>query len=108
MPRGRQRDLRVATILANIEAYAFPVKINDVTRRYFELSRHSLRSPSALQCATSLRIPSYQKRRICWRNPGAGRCDPDDLCRHDAEAGHAENALPQSATATVELPYFPR
>ena len=89
--------------LARIGAYDFPVKLNEVTRTYFERSaglvspeigtamRSILRDPTDPAALEKLSpIPAYNSRLRTT-------CVATML-----EAGHAENALPQRARSVVD------
>lgn len=98
----------LAEALVKVGAYDFPVHLNDVTRAYFSQSA-SLVSPEmgaamralvanpqdAAAAATIATDPSYnsQMRTTCVATMLTG--------------GHASNALPQSATATVNCRILP-
>jgi acetylornithine deacetylase/succinyl-diaminopimelate desuccinylase-like protein len=98
----------LAAALGKLEKYSFPVKMNEVTRGYFSQSASfasgplaaELRgaaqqppNPSAIQHLST--IPYYNSllRTTCVATMLAG--------------GHAPNALPQSARATVNCRIFP-
>ena len=108
MPRADNAIYELAGALKNIEAYRFPVRVSDVTRRYFETAASV--TPGEIGEAM---------RRIA-RNPGDEDAiavlngDPSQVgiirttcVATMLKAGHAENALPQSATATVNCRIFP-
>jgi len=98
----------LAAALGKLEKFSFPVKINEVTRGYFSQSANftsgslaaDLRgaaqeppNPAAIQHLST--IPYYNSllRTTCVATMLAG--------------GHAPNALPQSARATVNCRIFP-
>jgi acetylornithine deacetylase/succinyl-diaminopimelate desuccinylase-like protein len=98
----------LAAALGKLEHFSFPVKINEVTRGYFSQSANftsgslaaDLRgaaqdppNPAAIQHLST--IPYYNSllRTTCVATMLAG--------------GHAPNALPQSARATVNCRIFP-
>ena len=98
----------LAEALVKVGAYDFPVHLNDVTRAYFSQSaslvspemgaamRALVANPSdAAAAATVATDPSYnsQMRTTCVATMLTG--------------GHASNALPQSATATVNCRILP-
>jgi len=107
-PRADNAIYDLADIIKNIQAYRFPVRWSDMTRAYFresgkqrggDLGAAMIRfadKPEDVAASDRLaREPSYV---------GATRttCVVTML-----RAGHAENALPQSATATVNCRIFP-
>ena len=98
----------LAEALVRIGAYDFPVKLNEVTRTYFERSaglvspeigtamRTILQDPTDPLALEQLSpIPSYNSRLRTT-------CVSTML-----EAGHAENALPQRARANVNCRILP-
>ncbi len=99
---------RLADALVRIRAYDFPVVLNDVTRIFFERSadleegglaeamRGVLRDPPDPAAVANLsRTPFYNSRLRTT-------CVATEL-----DAGHAENALPQRAQATVNCRVLP-
>jgi carboxypeptidase PM20D1 len=108
MPRADNAIYELATILANIEAYAFPAKINDVTRRYFELSAPLSPEPIRSAMRDFAADPSNQEAQdLLAQSPALVGVTRTTCVATMLEAGHAENALPQSATATVNCRIFP-
>ncbi|HTQ97563.1 MAG TPA: M20/M25/M40 family metallo-hydrolase [Candidatus Acidoferrum sp.] len=98
----------LADALAKLQKFSFPVKINEVTRSYFsqsasfasgsiaaDLRGAAQEPPSALAIQHLAAIPYYNAllRTTCVATMLAG--------------GHAANALPQSARATVNCRIFP-
>jgi len=99
---------RLANALTRLQGFAFPVSLNDTTRRYFELTSASVDpelaaamrgivrtppDPAAVAALTA--IPTYNAliRTTCVATL--------------LEAGHAENALPQRARATINCRILP-
>jgi acetylornithine deacetylase/succinyl-diaminopimelate desuccinylase-like protein len=108
LPRAENAIYRLSRALLAIEAHSFPVRLNDVTRVFFE--RSAALHPPELAAAM----------RGILSNPP----DPDAVATLSAmpvynarirttcvatqvEAGHAENALPQRAHATVNCRILP-
>lgn len=108
VPGAENAIYELAAALAKLEKYSFPVRINDVTRTYFlqaaGLTTGSVAAdlrgaaqqppdPGAIQRLSA--IPYYNSllRTTCVATMLAG--------------GHAPNALPQSARATVNCRIFP-
>ena len=107
-PRVDNAIYELASALKNIEAYRFPVGINETTRQYFEASakvtdgevgeamRRFAANPDDEEAADVLNAEPSQvgvTRTTCVATM--------------LSAGHAENALPQTATATVNCRIFP-
>ena len=107
-PRSDNAIYELATALGKIAAYQFPVRATDLTRSYFatagqltpgELGQAMLRfaaDPSDAPAIATLRA-----------NPEAVGTLGTTCVATMLQAGHAENALPQSATATVNCRIFP-
>jgi acetylornithine deacetylase/succinyl-diaminopimelate desuccinylase-like protein len=107
-PRLDNAIYDLADAIGNIQGYRFPVRYSDMTRAYFRETGQQLGGelgaamvqfaddPSDAAAADRLaREPSYvgTTRTTCVVTM--------------LKAGHAENALPQSATATVNCRIFP-
>lgn len=109
LPRPDNAILRLTTALKRLEAYPFPVHLTDIARAQLtarvpfveaaegNVIREVLKKPLSLAAAESLavRTPSYN---ALLRTT----CTPTML-----SAGHAENALPALATATVNCRLIP-
>ncbi len=109
LPRPADNPIyRLAPALERLAAYRFPVKLNEVSRAFFERSaaietgqladdmRGVLRDPpDSAALARLSAVPFYNSklRTTCVATM--------------VEAGHAENALPQSARATVNCRILP-
>jgi acetylornithine deacetylase/succinyl-diaminopimelate desuccinylase-like protein len=107
-PRTDNAIYDLAKVLARIENHRFPVQVNEATRRYFELSARITPGPAGEAMGRLATNPDdTEAADILWHYPeevGFTRttCIPTML-----KAGHAENALPQSATATINCRIFP-
>jgi acetylornithine deacetylase/succinyl-diaminopimelate desuccinylase-like protein len=108
IPSSDNAIYHLANALAKIQAFSFPVEINEITRNYFlktaELSKGSVsadlkaaakQSPNAAAVARLSAIPYYNAllRTTCVATMLTG--------------GHAPNALPQMARANVNCRIFP-
>ena len=107
-PRLDNAIYDLADAIKKVQAYRFPVSINDITRDYFRTTGTTLggevgdamlrfaENPDDQEAADRLFVePSYvgTTRTTCVVTM--------------LKAGHAENALPQSASATVNCRVFP-
>jgi len=107
-PRPDNAIYDLADAITKIQGYRFPVRWSDMTREYFEETGHQLggelgaamlrfaENPEDTTASDRLAVePSYvgTTRTTCVVTM--------------LRAGHAENALPQSATATVNCRVFP-
>jgi carboxypeptidase PM20D1 len=107
-PRADNAIYELAEALGKIAAYPFPVRATDLTKGYFatagkltpgELGQAMLRfaaDPSEASAIATLQA-----------NPETVGTLGTTCVATMLQAGHAENALPQSATATVNCRIFP-
>ncbi len=108
LPRPDNAIYTLARALAKIEAYRFPVMYNEVTRVSFARSA----SLETGQMAADLRALSRGETS----GPAVARLSREPSINGNLRTtcvatmlsgGHAENALPQKATATVNCRIFP-
>jgi acetylornithine deacetylase/succinyl-diaminopimelate desuccinylase-like protein len=100
---------RVASALTRLAAHDFPVRLNDVTRGYFDKASQLERSELAADMRALL-TPAGQPRAAERLSRGSAYFNA--LLRTTCvatllEGGHAENALPQAARATVNCRMLP-
>src|SRR5258706_5870939 len=106
VPRKDNAIYELAGALGRLEQFAFPVELNDVTRTYFErmssieegataLDMKAVAAGDALAAARLSELPNYNAllRTTCVATR--------------LEGGHADNALPQLARATVNCRVLP-
>ena len=108
LPRAENAIYSLARALLTIEAYSFPVRLNEVTRVFFERSAAlqpeelagAMRGilsdppdPGAVATLSSMPVYNARIRTTCVAT--------------QVQAGHAENALPQRAQATVNCRILP-
>jgi acetylornithine deacetylase/succinyl-diaminopimelate desuccinylase-like protein len=109
LPRPDNAIYTLARALDKLGAYAFPVKPNEIVRAYFKQAAASAETPaltaamrsvaagqtSAAALATLTKVPLYNAllRTTCVATM--------------LQAGHAENALPATAKATVNCRILP-
>lgn len=107
-PRSDNAIYELATVLKNMESYRFPVRFNETTQQYFE----------AYGALTEGEIGEAMRRfaanpddegatDVLARQPWTVGITRTTCIATMLKAGHAENALPQSATATVNCRIFP-
>lgn len=108
VPRKDNAIYQLANALANIERYTFPVELNDVSRPFFEqTAKVEMPSLSAAMKAIVANPADTAAAAIISRDPRYSSmlrtaCVPTRLA-----AGHADNALPQTATANVNCRVVP-
>ncbi|MDA0311652.1 MAG: M20/M25/M40 family metallo-hydrolase [Gemmatimonadetes bacterium] len=107
-PRTDNAIYDLATALKNIEAYRFPVMVNEATRLY--LAGQAAVTPGEVGEAMA-RLANNpddsQAAEVLWHQPEVVGITRTTCVATMLRGGHAENALPQSATATVNCRIFP-
>ncbi len=99
---------RLADALIRIRSYDFPVALNDVTQAFFERSAQLEEGDLAAAMQGILQYPpdsaavAYLSRTPFYNSRMRTTCVATML-----DAGHAENALPQRARATVNCRVLP-
>lgn len=107
-PRDDNAIYELATALKNIEAYRFPVMLNDATRFYLTEMSKIIPGEVGQAMATLAADPAdAAAAEILRRQPEQVGITRTTCVATMLRAGHAENALPQSATATVNCRIFP-
>jgi acetylornithine deacetylase/succinyl-diaminopimelate desuccinylase-like protein len=99
---------RLAAALTRIEAYAFPVELNGVTRAFFE----RMSDIESGQVAADMRAilatpPDAAALARLLENPSYNAILHTTCVATELEAGHAPNALPQRASANVNCRILP-
>ena len=108
LPRPDNAIYELATVLKNIEAYTFPTQTNDITRGYFEKSAAVTPSPVGDAMKRFAANPGDQEAiAVLRQSPMQNSVTRTTCIATMLSTGHAENALPQSATATVNCRIFP-
>ncbi len=107
-PRADNAIYELATVLKNIEAHRFPARINDITQGYFEKLSRIVPGPDGQAMAAFAQDPGNEAARsVLEQIPTQVGITRTTCIATMLRAGHAENALPQSATATVNCRVFP-
>ncbi len=108
LPRVDNAIYELASILKNIESYRFPVRTNDITRKYFEMMADVHDGELADAMRRFAKYPLDEEASdILYRYPSQVGITRTTCVATMLQGGHAENALPQSATATVNCRIFP-
>ncbi len=107
-PRADNAIYELAAALGRLQAYQFPVMWNDGTLAYYRISAPANRGPIGRAMAAFAANPKDEAAIT------ALSADPGEVGRIRTtcvatllRGGHAENALPQSAVATVNCRVFP-
>jgi carboxypeptidase PM20D1 len=107
-PRADNAIYALAAALGRLEAHRFPVMANDATRRYFEESARVTPGAVGEAMARFAADPTDSAAaEVLWHESEQVGITRTTCVATMLRAGHAENALPQSATATVNCRIFP-
>ena len=110
LPRQDNAIYELAAALGRLSAYAFPFETNDVTRAYFSRTAAlvppdvgaDMRAVSASTTPDTATAARLAARSAYYNALLRTTCVPTLI-----QGGHAENALPQSAMATVNCRMMP-
>jgi carboxypeptidase PM20D1 len=107
-PRADNAIYELASALKAIEAYRFPVRDNAITRGSFaELGKITPGPLGEAMLAFSRNPADEGARATLLASPATSNMLSTTCVATMLKGGHAENALPQSATATVNCRIFP-
>lgn len=99
---------QLSAALVKIGAYDFPVKLNEITRTYFERSAPITPGPMGEAMRAIARNPNDQKAIATLSSDPAYNSQLRTSCVATMlEGGHAPNALPQRARANVNCRILP-
>jgi acetylornithine deacetylase/succinyl-diaminopimelate desuccinylase-like protein len=108
LPRSDNAIHELAAGLTRLSAYAFPVKLNEVTRAFFERTAASESPDVAAAMHAVLRQPTDPAAiRVLSRLPEYNARLRTTCVATMLDGGHAENALPQRARAVVNCRILP-
>ena len=107
-PRPDNAIYDLADAIRNIQAYRFPVRWSDMTRDYFRVTGTHLGGELGEAMIGFANDPNDKAAtdRLAVESSYVGTTRTTCVVTM-LSAGHAENALPQSATATVNCRIFP-
>ena len=107
-PRADNAIYELATVLKNIEAYRFPIRTNEISLGYFREMSTLVGGELGEAMAEFARDPgNADAQAVLETSPGQVGATRTTCVATMLSAGHAENALPQTATATVNCRIFP-
>ncbi len=111
VPRADSAISRLARTLVALHEYRFPIDLNETTRTFFQRWRHfAPAADAALIEALLAGIPDGEITRQLDAEPYYNALARTTCIATMIDGGHAENAIPQTATAVVNcrvLPQFP-
>ena len=107
-PRPDNAIYELAQALLNVSKYQFPFELNEVTRAYFERLASLASGTRAADIRGILATPpdAAAVTRLS-RNPADNSVMRTNCVATRLDAGHANNALPQRAAATVNCRILP-
>jgi len=107
-PRPDNAIYDLAAAIRNIQGYRFPVRYSDMTRQYFRVTGEQLGGELGRAMVDFANDPDNAAAadRLAVESSYVGTTRTTCVVPM-LQAGHAENALPQSATATVNCRIFP-
>jgi len=107
-PRTDNAIYELAAALKRLEAHRFPARMNDATRSYFEAMSQITGGEVGEAMGRLADDPQDDwAAEILWNEPEQVGITRTTCVATMLRAGHAENALSQSATATVNCRIFP-
>ncbi|HEX4709798.1 M20/M25/M40 family metallo-hydrolase [Phenylobacterium sp.] len=108
MPRPDNAIYELSTALGKVQAFRFPVHLNPVTKAFFE-KQAALVPPSLGQAMTAIAANPNDKlaETVLSRDPMLNSTLRTTCVATLIEGGHAQNALPQRATANVNCRIAP-
>lgn len=108
VPRRDNAIYRLAAALGRVQAFEFPVRLNEVTRAFFARSAEIESGATAADMKALLAEPPDAEAIARLAETPAYNATLRTTCvATRLAAGHADNALPQSATATVNCRILP-
>jgi acetylornithine deacetylase/succinyl-diaminopimelate desuccinylase-like protein len=108
MPSGENAVYRLAAALGRLDGFAFPVRLDSTTRAYFERLSETEHDEIGAALRGVLAVPpeaaavAKLSADAVYNATLRTTCTPTLL-----RAGHAENALPERATATLQCRLLP-
>ena len=106
IPRPDNAIYELAQGLTRLASFQFPVKLNEVTRRYLERMSKLEEGLVAADMATAANGDAAAQTRLS-QTPVYNALMRTTCVATRLEGGHADNALPQSARATVNCRVLP-
>lgn len=107
-PRVDNAIYQLAAALGRLQAFRFPVEMNDATRAYFTALAPVVGGEVGRAMGRLAKDPTDSAAaEVLWHEPEQVGITRTTCIATMLRGGHAENALPQSATATVNCRIFP-
>ncbi len=107
-PRPENAIYDLAAALGRLQQFQFPVQYNDITLKYFAMRAESESGELGdAMLAFAINPADDEAAAVLARYPSQIGITRTTCVATMVQAGHAENALPQSATANVNCRLFP-
>lgn len=108
VPRHDNAIYSLATALTRLQAFSFPLKLNEVTRKYLEYSAQKAEGQRSADLLAVAKIPpDPQAVERLSEDPNYNSLLRTTCVATMLSGGHAPNALPQTARANVNCRIFP-
>jgi len=108
LPKPDNAIYHLASALARIQAYRFPVVFNDTTREFFTRAAMTAAPEQKVAITTLLKNPQDEAARAAVEKDLYYNATLHTTCvATTLDAGHATNALPQRARANINCRIFP-
>lgn len=107
MPRPDNAIYQVATALGRVQAYKFPVMVDDTTRAFWRGTAKIVPSMASAMNAIAADPQNVLAEAMLSRDPTFNSTLRTTCVATLIEGGHAQNALPQRARANVNCRIFP-
>jgi acetylornithine deacetylase/succinyl-diaminopimelate desuccinylase-like protein len=107
LPTKENAIYRLAAALGRVSAYEFPARLNEITRTFFPRMALLQQGQLATDMAAAATGDSAAIRRLSDASPLYNAQFRTTCVATQLAGGHAENALPQSASATINCRMLP-
>ncbi len=108
LPTKDNAIYRLAAGLQRLAAFEFPVRLNDITRAYFErMAPLSGANAADMRAVAATPSSPAAAARLAKKSAFHNALLRTTCVATMLQAGHAENALPQTAQATVNCRFLP-
>lgn len=108
VPRHDNAIYSLAAALTRLQAFSFPLKLNEVTRKYLEYSAQKAEGQRSADLLAVAKIPpDPQAVERLSEDPNYNSLLRTTCVVTMLSGGHAPNALPQAARANVNCRIFP-
>jgi len=107
LPTKDNAIYRLAAALGRVSAYEFPARLNEITRAFFPRMAQLQQGQVATDMTAAGAGDTAAIRRLSDASPLYNAQFRTTCVATELTGGHAENALPQSATATINCRMLP-